>query len=97
MLVYRTVNPKVQGSIPAHDNFIFFLVLPFRDTIFHMSGIDDDYLTICTHLDMIRMQNEMLTIWLCHKVYCKLLRVFLHPLQHVEGHDVEKTSATFHC
>ena len=65
-----------------------------------MSAIDDDYSEICARIDtyqhMIHMQNEMLTIWLRRKVYCKLLHVFLHPLQHVEGHDVEKISATFH-
>ena len=47
-------------------------------------------------IDTIHTQNGMLTICLHHKVYCKLLNVFLHPLQHVEGHDVEKTAAAFH-
>ena len=38
----------------------------------------------------------MLIIWLCYKIYCKLLHTLLCPLQHIEVHDVEKTSATFH-
>ena len=75
---------------------IFFLMPPFHDTCFHMSAIDDDYSTICAHIDTIYMRNEMLTIWLCHKVYCKFLCTSLRLLQHVEGRDVEKTSGTFH-
>ena len=61
-----------------------------------MSAIDSDYLAVCARIDMIHTRNETLTIWLRRKVYCKFLCAFLHPLQHVEGHDVEKTSATFH-
>ena len=96
-LMHRTVNPKVQGLIPAHDNFFFFSVPPFRDTPFHISAIDNDYSAICAHIKTIHTQNETLTIWLHRKVYCKLLCVFLRLVQHIEGHDVEKTSAAFHC
>ena len=45
---------------------------------------------------MIHAQNEALIIWLPQKVYFKCLGAFLCPLQHVEGHDEEKTSAAFH-
>ena len=61
-----------------------------------MSAIDHTYLATCARIDMIHMQNKTFTIWLCRKVYYKLLHAFLRPLQHVEGHDVEKTSAALH-
>ena len=42
---------------------------------------------ICPRIKMIHKQNETFIIWLPHKV----LHGFLCQLQHVEGHDVEKT------
>ena len=72
--MHRTVNSKVQDLIPAHDNLA---VPPFRDTLFHMSAIDNDYLAICACIDMIHMRNETLIIWLRRKVYCML---YVHSL-----------------
>jgi len=39
---------------------------------------------------MIQVQNKTLTIWLLHKVYCRLLTTFVYPLQAVEDNDVGK-------
>ena len=89
-LAHRTVNPEVLGLIPAHENFFFFSVPHFCDTLFHVSAIDDDYWVICARIDTICMQSETLTIWLRRKVDCKLLHVFLCLLQHLEGHDMQK-------
>jgi len=48
-------------------------------------------------MDMIiQMQNKMLTIWLLHKVYCRLLTAFICPLQVAEDDDAGKNSAAFH-
>ena len=61
-----------------------------------MSDIDDTHSPTCTSINMIHAQNEALIIWLPQKVYFKCLGAFLCPLQLVEGHDEEKTSAAFH-
>jgi len=39
---------------------------------------------------MIQARNKMLTIWLLHKVYCRLLTAFVCPLQAVEDDGVGK-------
>jgi len=45
-------------------------------------------------MDMIiQVRNKMLTIWLLHKVYCRLLTAFISPLQVVEDDDAGKNSA----
>jgi len=56
-----------------------------------MSAIDDAYSSISARIDMIQVQNEMLTIWLLHKVYCRLSSGFVCPLQLGEDNDVGKS------
>jgi len=52
-----------------------------------MSAIDNAY---SPRIDMIQAQNEMFTIWLLHKVYCRLLSGFVCPLQLIEEDDIGK-------
>jgi len=44
----------------------------------------------------IQAQNKILTIWLLHKVYCRLLSAFVYILQPTED-NVGKTLGLFHC
>jgi len=76
-------KPNVQGSILCKDRF--FSVPPFRDTFFNISAIDDVY---SGRIDTIQVQIKMLTIWLLHKVYCRLLTAFVCTLQVVEDDGV---------
>jgi len=62
-------------------------VPPFHDTFFNVSAIDDAYSTISRRIEV---RNKTLTIWLFHKVYCRLLTAFVCPLQAVEDDGVGK-------
>jgi len=54
--------------------------------IFHMSVLT----TLAGHNDMIKARNKTLTIWLLHKVYCRLLSPFVCLLWPVEDDDEVK-------
>ena len=85
-LAHRTVNPITQGpdfnSCPW-QHFFYLFVTQFFD----MLAINNDYIysAKCAHIDKICMQNETLTIWLCHKVYFNACFSFVHryTLHHI--------------
>jgi len=62
----------------------------FRDTFLNISAIDDAYSHISGCVDTIQTQNKMLTIWLLHKVYYRLLTASVCALQAIEDNGIDK-------